>query len=433
MSSGLLALGSLLLVGGAAVVVCMLGDPDEPTPLGRAAHFLVEWLPATLRRLPVIGAAFDGLAAGVNWFFFRRHPIIQIAYVVLVFGGYGLFVLHGYPHLPNRYMAAYHKWVGAALFAACVVTFALACFTDAGTVTPANAGGYERLYPYDGLLYSARECGTCGVPKVARSKHCRVCDKCVARFDHHCIWLNNCVGERNYRYFLAYLVCNSVLLVYGAVACASVFAEHVAANRLWDAYYINRDTNERVPAGWGVISQYLLFHHQEVAMVAVLCGVMGTILTGFTGYHLMLTYFNTTTNETFKWREAAYHRENAVAGRKHAVADAVRAGKPASSVPDVPPMPANIYDKGFLGNLREIVWPPSLYGRRASKLLGGAQPPLQRGEGVMHGRRSGVVVGAGGSIAEAADLASLPVPVAAAGGSDGGQRHGKGHGKVRRR
>ena len=57
-----------------------------------------------------------------------------------------------------------------------------------------------------GQLNERHFCYTCLLLKPKRSKHCRVCGRCVERFDHHCPWINSCLGKKNYRTFWHFLL-----------------------------------------------------------------------------------------------------------------------------------------------------------------------------------------------------------------------------------
>lgn len=51
-----------------------------------------------------------------------------------------------------------------------------------------------------------RVCQTCQFWKPDRSHHCSTCNKCVLKMDHHCPWFAECIGFKNQKYFIQYLI-----------------------------------------------------------------------------------------------------------------------------------------------------------------------------------------------------------------------------------
>ncbi|XP_045923660.1 palmitoyltransferase ZDHHC23-B isoform X1 [Micropterus dolomieu] len=58
-------------------------------------------------------------------------------------------------------------------------------------------------------------CPVCRVVRPPRAGHCRICGVCVLRLDHHCVWINSCVGQANHRSFLLTLFLFLLTSLYG--------------------------------------------------------------------------------------------------------------------------------------------------------------------------------------------------------------------------
>ncbi|CAF1702896.1 probable protein S-acyltransferase 12 [Brassica napus] len=86
-------------------------------------------------------------------------------------------------------------------------------FTDPGSVPEhfrRELGGGESLEAGTSTdqraFGSLGYCPKCRNVKPPRCHHCSVCQRCVLKMDHHCVWIVNCVGARNYKFFLLFLL-----------------------------------------------------------------------------------------------------------------------------------------------------------------------------------------------------------------------------------
>jgi hypothetical protein len=72
--------------------------------------------------------------------------------------------------------------------------------------------GKNKYYFIRGIKFKVKYCSTCNIFRPPGVSHCKKCNCCVEKFDHHCPWVGNCIGKNNYKYFLIFLTLFNLLL-----------------------------------------------------------------------------------------------------------------------------------------------------------------------------------------------------------------------------
>ncbi|KAK9919710.1 hypothetical protein M0R45_028291 [Rubus argutus] len=351
----------------------------DGTPIQRIHHFLTFAIYDYFQRFVglVFGAKGTNAINSLEYFCCDRpNPILQVLYLAIIGGIYFLVAKSSFSYIPGYYIGEVHRYTSFFAVGVGVLLFLLTSFSDPGTVKSDNVSLYLSVYPYDDVIYSEKECSTCKIPKPARSKHCSICGRCVARFDHHCGWMNNCIGERNIHYFMAFLLWHTLLCIYGTVAIGLILAGQIKEFRVIDILTVYYGLENSFGSLSPHVIQWLVGGYNTQILLMMFLAIVALLLAGFFGYHAKLCLTNTTTNETFKWQDyVSWQRKLNEARASSAALKASINGitserkppeskwrtifrrSPLENVEVV--VTNNIYDKGLIQNVLEIIFPIS--------------------------------------------------------------------------
>ena len=110
-------------------------------------------------------------------------------------------------------LPAAQVYINITLTITCLIFYSLASKTCPGYVTNKEVDFITLLDSID----STQLCPDCKTIRTSRSRHCSVCGHCIERFDHHCPWLNNCIGVKNHNYFYLYVLTQECVIVFAFV------------------------------------------------------------------------------------------------------------------------------------------------------------------------------------------------------------------------
>lgn len=134
----------------------------------------------------------------------------------------------------------------------------------------------------------------CNVFKPERCHHCSACNRCVLNMDHHCPWINNCVGFWNRKYFMLLLI--YVLLTTYFIFFSLVYDFLMSIKNELDAYYYSVTS----------LNQAQLIRNTLIQLCFIVNTLIATLMTFFLKFHIYLVTSNKTTIENLDKKGQAY-------------------------------------------------------------------------------------------------------------------------------
>ncbi|XP_053548549.1 palmitoyltransferase ZDHHC16 isoform X1 [Bombina bombina] len=135
-------------------------------------------------------------------------------------------------------------------------------------------------------------CRKCIAPKPARTHHCSICGRCILKMDHHCPWLNNCVGHYNHRYFLSFCLFMTMGCIYCSVSSRVMFQEAYASIEKMKhqekeilQFAANETYNQTPPPAFSFRERAF---NKSIIYLWVLCSSVALALGALTLWHVML-------------------------------------------------------------------------------------------------------------------------------------------------
>ncbi|KAM9013343.1 palmitoyltransferase ZDHHC4 isoform 2-T2 [Ara ararauna] len=167
------------------------------------------------------------------------------------------------------------------------------------------------------------------------------CSVCVHRFDHHCVWVNNCIGASNAKYFFLYLFTLTAMAATTAVISAAFLIQVVLLSGMMHGSYIDDQGQERAVDILFLIQHLFLTFPRIVFMLGFVI-LLTLVLGAYSCFNLYLALTNQTSNEWYKSRRhGCCHHPTLQPHERQAAYK-------------------NIYSKGVWGNLMEIFKPPAV-------------------------------------------------------------------------